>query len=903
MYRPSDVELEVFKEFADIPPDELDFHLQELHPDQRDTIRAGVAIYKARRSPADFANVVSGGEWQPAPHLQLLSDILVDASYNQRFIIVSLSVRHGKQLAHDTPILTPDGWTTHGELTPGDYVFGSDGNPVEVIALSDEGLSDYEIEFQDGEVIQCHANHEWVVWDAQRASYQIHETHQIADFGLRVANRQDPHWRFSVDYQPCISFPEQDLLIDPYVLGAWLGDGKSDGPVLCYHPDFPQPARWISEVYGEPTHRWIHKDTGVYYDNWSTPYSFREDIDSLNLKNNKHIPEVYLRSSEKQRLALLAGLIDTDGSIGKKDGRVRFSNANKRLVDDVVELVRGLGYRAGVLECPPVISSSGIVGKQTIYQVTFTPKDGRVWCLIPHKAKRFKTGGITKSRKAIVDIRRCSPQPGRCIQVANADGIYLAGRSLTPTHNSELCSKYFPAWYLGKFPDRRIIVLSYNKDMAVNFTSAARNIFTGSSEDIFDGLKLREDSKSKGRYDVANHSGGVYAAGIDSGIIGYGGHMIIVDDIYKNIQQAFSTKYNEDIRTQWSGTIRHRLEPGGSIVIVLARWKKDDLSGWLLENSRTIERYDPWFEIKIPAICVDELTDPIGRKLGEPLWAMRYDIPALESLEASVGKLVWQAQFQQDPVSIENTMFPTDNWQEIRREDIPRDAVFVRYWDLSAGGQYSDYVSGALVAVDRRHRVFIVDVKHKRFTGNDASHQIDQLVKNTAEQDEMMYEDVRIFIEQAPGAGKRVAEYYVKTLLAGYKVSAIPAASEKAIKAMPLASQQQSLNVYLPTIKDSDGERTMLPWAATFIAECLEFPEGKYDDQVDAASLGYMEALKLLKERSKGKFTQPQQIIEKRREREGQLALANPPEAPAKKKSINAKGRKRQRRFYNPGKL
>src|SRR3972149_3477150 len=140
--------------------------------------------------------------------------------------------QHGKQLAHSTPALTTSGWTTHGELRVGDYVWGSVGRPVEVIALSEESLSTLEFEFSDGERIRCHPNHEWLVYDRQNArkAPKVMEAKAIAAESLWLGpkGRRSGRARFSVDWV-AIDGIARSLPVEPYALGAWLGDGTSSG--------------------------------------------------------------------------------------------------------------------------------------------------------------------------------------------------------------------------------------------------------------------------------------------------------------------------------------------------------------------------------------------------------------------------------------------------------------------------------------------------------------------------------------------------------------------------------------------------------------------------------------------------------------------------------------------------
>jgi hypothetical protein len=227
-----------------------------------------------------------------------------------------------------------------------------------------------------------------------------------------------------VDQHKALEFPKADLLVSPYVLGAWLGDGGSTYGAIVHDKKDTQSIEEISKFYKVGSEQ-IHKTTEVV-----TTYflDLITDIRSLGLFGNKHIPNEYKFSSIEQRLELLAGLIDTDGygyedqRNNTRDGRYRFINCNKRLVDDVVEIIRSLGWKACVTETQPALSSSGIQGKQVVYQVGFSPDRE-----LPVKIPRKKIHCQAKDhRLAITKVSLCSAEVAKCIEVDSSDGLYLS---------------------------------------------------------------------------------------------------------------------------------------------------------------------------------------------------------------------------------------------------------------------------------------------------------------------------------------------------------------------------------------------------------------------------------------------------------------------------------------------
>jgi len=362
--------------------------------------------------------------------------------------------RHGKALALDTPIPTPAGWTAMGELTDGDLVFDETGRPCRVIRAWAVRYDRpcYEVEFSDGSVVTADAEHLWQVEDAaarkwfgrvknppDRCPVRVVTTEVMAQ-SLR-ARRSDKCdvANYSVRVARPLQCPDADLPVPPYTLGAWLGDGTSqngsittvDQEVLSaieaegcvVTPGKTYPDR--TPVYRVAGLSRMLAEAGVRNSAWR-----RRGLRPA----DKHIPVAYLRASEAQRRALLAGLLDTDGTCTKKKGTVEFYSTHERLARDVHHLICTLGYKATLRSNP-----ARLRGKDcgTAWIVVFTPPD-KVF-LLPRKAARQVTAvRETASRLYITAIRPVASVPVRCITVDSPSALYLAGSSCIPTHNTEL---------------------------------------------------------------------------------------------------------------------------------------------------------------------------------------------------------------------------------------------------------------------------------------------------------------------------------------------------------------------------------------------------------------------------------------------------------------------------------
>ena len=301
-----------------------------------------------------------------------------------QMIIVAARPGIGKALALDTPLPTPTGWTTMGTAETGDHLLGADGRPTRVVAATEVMLHRpcFEVEFSDGTVIVADAEHQWLT--ETRGSAAVRNTSQIAATLRRdTADRRSNH---SVANTAPLALPNQALPVPPYTLGMWLGDG---------HPD--------------PEITWHVEDEG------STVVP-RGELP-------ERIPGDYLRASESQRRALLAGLLDTGGTV-LPTGDVELRVTNHQLAEDAYELVVGLGY-----QCAPGPASA----------ITFSAQDD-VFRLERKRLlhKEHHRGENRTGSRFIVDVRPVASVPVRCVEVDNADHLYLAGRAMVPTHNSTL---------------------------------------------------------------------------------------------------------------------------------------------------------------------------------------------------------------------------------------------------------------------------------------------------------------------------------------------------------------------------------------------------------------------------------------------------------------------------------
>ncbi len=404
-------------------------------------------------------------------------DELTNGLHPGQLIIIAARPAIGKALALDTPLPTPTGWTTMGEVRVGDLLLGSDGKPTRVLAATDvlRNRACYEVGFSDGTVIVADGQHRWLTDDrasrksAQAAVVRYHRyrnrrtfaavrtTEQIAaSLRCDVADRRLNH---SVRNTAALELPDQFLPVPPYSLGLWLGNGHSaaarittaDPEVVLY-----VEAEGLRLVAGSglayslrlPARPAVKERSCASCRDCNRPSSglaqcqaCRDDhgtvkalLRGLGVLRHKHIPPLYLRASVQQRRALLAGLLDSDGTV-MPTGLVQLVVTTRRLAEDFRELVVGLGYRCST-------TSRRVAGRSEessiAHAITFSTADD-VFRLsrkqLMHKRRRRARA---VGHRFITDVRPVRSVPVRCVEVDNSEHLYLAGRSMIPTHNSTL---------------------------------------------------------------------------------------------------------------------------------------------------------------------------------------------------------------------------------------------------------------------------------------------------------------------------------------------------------------------------------------------------------------------------------------------------------------------------------
>lgn len=228
--------------------------------------------------------------------------------------------------------------------------------------------------------------------------------------------------------------------------------------------------------------------------------------------------------------------------------------------------------------------------------------------------------------------------------------------NIAPRHSKSTMSSYlFPAWFIGKYPKKKVIMASHTGDLAVDFGRKVRNLIASEVYGtVFPNVSLAADSKAAGRWNT-NVGGEYYALGVGAAMAGRGGDLVVIDDPHSEQEAKSGNPEIFDSAFEWyqSGP-RQRLQPGGAIVVLMTRWNKRDLTGRILEQSLRDPAGDEWEVVQLPAIL----------ESGTPLWPEFWSLDELMAVKASIDTRYWQAQYMQDPVSEAGAIVKREWWRK-----------------------------------------------------------------------------------------------------------------------------------------------------------------------------------------------------------------------------------------------
>jgi len=396
--------------------------------------------------------------WSP-DHLKVIEKIETAVLRGGLFAL-AMPRGSGKALALDTPLPTQTGWTTMGNVQVGDWLFDEQGHQCRVIRKS-EVFTDhdcYRVSFSDGETIVCDAGHLWQVEDIYgcRNPY-VRDTEWLAS-RYKIGKRGHHESRFRIPMQKPLQIQSSgELPIAPYALGVWLGDGTCSGSeITLFDQDAAEIAQNIRKElgnenltvcdYGQEDHAVLTVLSKSVHRNREKEKTGQARLRQLGLLNNKHIPKEYLRADCSDRLALLQGMLDTDGYADRK-GHVEIIIKYSRLAEDFAELLSSLGIKFGM-----GLKTVMFDGKEhgPYHRFHFNGYRDQDFFQLKRKRERMRERPVRRKTekgclshtpcdvRMIVNIEKVPTVPTQCVMVDSPSHLYLAGRKMVPTHNSTL---------------------------------------------------------------------------------------------------------------------------------------------------------------------------------------------------------------------------------------------------------------------------------------------------------------------------------------------------------------------------------------------------------------------------------------------------------------------------------
>jgi len=385
--------------------------------------------------------------------------------------------------------------------------------------------------------------------------------------------------------------------------------------------------------------------------------------------------------------------------------------------------------------------------------------------------------------------------------------------NMPPRHTkSEFASFLFPAWMMGRDPRLKIIQTTHTAELSYRFGRKVRNLMEENTfQDIFDDIKLSQDSKAAGRWET-NKGGEYFAAGVGGAITGRGADLLIIDDPHSE-QDALSETAMESAYEWYTSGPRQRLQPGGKIVIVMTRWSTKDLTGELMK-AQTDVKADQWDVVEFPAILENK-----------PIWPQYWKLEELESVKASLSVAKWNAQWQQNPTSEEGSIIKREWWKIWEKRELPNLQHIIQSYDTAfSKKETADYSAittwGVFLYNDVTPNIILIDMKKGRWDFPD--------LKRIAMEEYQYWEPETIIIEQKASGTPLTHELRrVGIPVVNFTPSK---GNDKHVRVNSVSPLFEAGQVWAPKEK----------WAEELIEECAAFPYGDHDDLVDSMTQALM---------------------------------------------------------------
>lgn len=411
-----------------------------------------------------------------------------------------------------------------------------------------------------------------------------------------------------------------------------------------------------------------------------------------------------------------------------------------------------------------------------------------------------------------------------CIQVENADGMFLCGKSFIPTHNSEILSRKLPAHFLGLFPDSKVILCGHTQALTEGFSKTSRNlILTPEYRKLFPNIKVDTGSSSAAHWMIKDHEGECFASGLLGSLSGQGYNLGLLDDFCRNRADAESDTMREKMWDAFTNDFMTRKAPVSITIVLATPWHVDDIIGRIRKKCKEDPDFPHFNFLKFPAMS-DKYPEGV-------LFPERFGKQWYTQQKAVLGDYGFQSLMQLEPVKRSGNMLNTECIQRhLTTADWPKNLRWLRVWDLAHTAKERaksdpDWTSGTLLAfneIDGLPHLWIRNVTRMRLNAPER----DEQIRHITNQDGPY---VRIGVGNSSDAKDTIATMR-KILKGKYTVLSVPEKKDKVVRATPLEAIFKAGNVHVV-----QGE----PWLDDWIAELSAFPYGPHDDQVDNLSAGF----------------------------------------------------------------
>ena len=396
--------------------------------------------------------------------------------------------------------------------------------------------------------------------------------------------------------------------------------------------------------------------------------------------------------------------------------------------------------------------------------------------------------------------------------------------TIPPRHTkSKFASFLLPAWFLGKFPNKKIIQATHTAELSVNFGRDTRNLLASEEfQAVFDGVTLQSDSKAAGRWST-NAGGEYFAVGVGGAIAGKGADLFIIDDPHTE-QQAIVAAHDPRIYDKvfewYTSGPRQRLQPEAAIVVVMTRWANRDLVGRLLQSSTDRDGVSEWEVIELPAILPS----------GKPLWPEYWSLESLHALKAELPAAKWNAQYQQLPTSEDGAILKREWWRRWEHKKPPEvELVMVSVDTAYTRNTKSDYSAFTVWGVFQR--------------ADDHGVMVPNLILLDAFQDRLEFPALKaramevyrewepdVFLVEAKASGLPLIHEMRHMGILVSEFTPTRASGDKIMRANSVTDLFASGVIWAPETK----------WADDLIETCAAFPNGDHDDLVDSTVMALM---------------------------------------------------------------